>query len=118
MMNQALMSASTLSGDDVKNAQGENLGQVKDIMLDTENNRVAYYVLSFGGVLGVGDKLFAIPPEAMKLNTNDNCFIMDIDKDRLKKAEGFDKDHWPNMADPTFRSNLYQHYGITDRFAA
>ena len=118
MKNQILMSASTLRGDDVKNNQGENLGEVKEIMLDTENNRVAYYVLSFGGVFGVGDKLFAIPPEAMKLNTNDNCFILNIDKDRLKKAEGFDKDHWPDMADPTFRSNLYQHYGITDRFAA
>lgn len=118
MTNQILMSASTLSGDDVKNAQGEDLGHVKDIMLDTENNRVAYYVLSFGGVLGMGDKLFAIPPEAMKLNTNDKCFILNIDKERLKKAEGFNKDQWPNMADPTFRSNLYQHYGITDRFAA
>ena len=107
MTNQILMSASSLSGDNVKNAQGENLGDVKDIMLDTQNNRVVYYVLSFGGLLGMGDKLFAIPPEAMKLNTNDNCFILNIDKDQ-----------WPNMADPTFRSNLYQHYGITDRFAA
>jgi len=118
MTNQILMSASTLNGDDVKNAQGEDLGHVKDIMLDTENNRVAYYVLSFGGILGMGDKLFAIPPEAMKLNTNDKCFILNIDKERLKKAEGFNKDQWPNMADPTFRSNLYQHYGIADRFAA
>lgn len=117
MINPILMSASSLNGDDVKNAQGENLGHVKDIMLDTENNRVVYYVLSFGGVLGMGDKLFAIPPEAMKLNTDDKCFILNIDKDRLDKAEGFDKDQWPNMADPTFRSNLYQHYGITDRFA-
>jgi len=118
MKNQTLMSASTLSGDDVKNVQGETLGHVKDIMLDTENNRVAYYVLSFGGLLGVGDKLFAIPPEALKLNTNDNCFILNIDKDLLKKAEGFDKDQWPDMADANFRVNLYRHYGITDRFAA
>ena len=118
MTNSTLLSASTLSGDDVKNSQGESLGHVKDIMLDTENNRIAYYVLSFGGFIGVGDKFFAIPPEAMKLNTNDKCFTLNIDKDRLKKAEGFDKDNWPNMADPAFRSNLYQHYGITDRFAA
>ena len=118
MTNQILLSASTLNGNDVKNAQGESLGHVKDIMLDTANSRVAYYVLSFGGLLGMGDKLFAIPPEAMKLNTNDKCFILNIDKDRLKNAEGFDKDKWPNMADPTFRTNLYQHYGMTDRFAA
>jgi len=118
MTNQTLMSASSLSGDDVKNAQGESLGHVKDIMIDTQNNRVAYYVLSFGGLFGVGDTLFAIPPEAMELNTKDQCLILNIDKDRLKKSEGFDKDHWPNMADPTFRTHLYRHYGITDRFAA
>ena len=118
MTNSMLMSASSLNGDDVKNAQGENLGHVKDIMLDTENNRVAYYVLSFGGLLGMGNKLFAIPPEAMKLNTDEKCFVLNIDKDRLENADGFDKDQWPNMADSTFRSNLYQHYGITDRFAA
>ena len=115
-MNQVLISAATLNGDDVKNAQGENLGHVKDIMLDTQNNRVAYYVLSFGGLLGMGDKLFAVPPEAMKLNTNDNCFILNIDKDLLQNADGFDKDRWPDMADPTFRSNLYKHYGIKDHF--
>ncbi len=118
MMNKTLISTSTLSGEDVKNAQGESLGHVKDIMLDTENNRVAYYVLSFGGLLGMGDKLFALPPEALKLNTADECFVLNIDKDRLKNAQGFDKDQWPNMADPTFRTNLYQQYGLTDRFAA
>lgn len=118
MINQPLLSASTLNGNDVKNAQGDNLGHVKDIMLDTENNRVAYYVLSFGGLFGVGDKLFAIPPEAMKLNTNDKHFVLNIDEERLKNAEGFNKDQWPNMADATFRDNLYEHYGITDRFAA
>jgi sporulation protein YlmC with PRC-barrel domain len=118
MTNQILMSASTLNGEDVKNVQGESLGHVKDIMIDTENNRVAYYVLSFGGVLGMGNKLFAIPPEAMRLNRNDECFILDIDKQRLDQANGFDKEEWPDMADSTFRSNLYQHYGITDRFAA
>lgn len=117
MTNQKLMSASSLNGKDVKNAQGESLGDVKDIMLDTENNSVVYYVLSFGGLFGLGDKLFAIPPEAMKRNTKDECFILNIDKDRLKEAKGFDKSHWPNMSDPTFRNDLYKHYGITDRSA-
>lgn len=116
--NQNLMSASSLHGEDVKNEQDESLGELKDIMLDTENNSVAYYVLSFGGLFGLGDKYFAIPPEAMKLNTKDSGFILNIDKARLKDAEGFDKDNWPDMADPTFRSNLYKRYGMTDRLAA
>ena len=118
MLNKHLLSASTLNCNDVKNAQKESLGHVKEIMLDTDNNRIAYYVLSFGGWLEMGDKLFAIPPEAMKLDTQNKCFILDIDKKNLKNAEGFDEDHWPNMADSTFRSNLYSHYGITDRLVA
>lgn len=118
MTTQPFMPVSTLTGNDVKNAQGESLGHVKDIVLDTESNRVSYYVLSFGGMLNMGDKYFAIPPEAMKLNANDKCFILNVDKERLKKAEGFNKGQWPNMADPAFRSNLYQHYGIVDSFAA
>jgi sporulation protein YlmC with PRC-barrel domain len=118
MSNKQLLSAATLNGNDVKNAQGESLGHVKDIMLDTASNRIAYYVLSFGGWLEMGDKLFAIPPEAMKLDTENKCFILNIDKKNLKNAEGFDKDSWPNMADSTFRTNLYNHYGLTDRLVA
>ena len=118
MLNKQLLSALMLNGNDVKNAQGENLGHVRDIMLDTVNNRIGYYVLSFGGWLEVGDKLFAIPPEAMKVNMEDKSFILNVDKENLKNAEGFDKDNWQDMADSTFRSNLYSHYGITDRLVA
>jgi len=118
MSHLPLRSASSLEGDEVKNAEGENLGHVKDIMIDTDNNRVAYFVLSFGGMLGMGDKLFAIPPEAIRMDKSAECFVLNVEKERLKKAKSFDKDNWPDMADSTFRRNLYQHYGYTDRFAA
>jgi hypothetical protein len=81
-------------------------------MLNTQTNEIAYYVLSFGGVFGMGDKLFAIPPEAMELDTEDECFTLNVSVEQLENAEGFDKDNWPNMADPAFRTNLYNHYGI------
>ena len=111
---QPIMSASSLEGDSVKNAQGEDLGTIKEIMLDTENQSIAYYVLSFGGFLGMGDDLFAIPPEAMRLDTQNKCFVLNVDKEKLKQADGFDKDHWPNLADPSFRKNLYSHYGVQE----
>lgn len=113
-MYQPVLSASTLCGDKVKNSQGENLGTIEEVMLDTESHRIAYYVLSFGGFLGLGDKLFAIPPEAMELNTKEKCFTLNVDKERLKKAEGFGKDSWPNMADPSFRQSIYTHYGYNE----
>ena len=61
---QPVLSASTLNGDKVVNSYGEDLGKIEDFMLDLENGRIRYAVLSFGGFLGVGDKLFAIPPES------------------------------------------------------
>lgn len=119
MTNARILSSSSLVGDTVKNAQGEDLGEVKDIMICTKTNEVQYYVLSFGGILGLGDKLFAIPPEAMSVNSKDDCLTLNISKDLLKDAEGFDKDNWPDFADPAFRTSVYSAYGYNDsRMAA
>lgn len=106
-----LMTSDSLTGDSVVNAVGEDLGKIEAIMLDVPRGRVAYAVLSFGGFLGLGDKLFAIPWEALTLDAERECFILDIEKDRLKNAPGFDKDHWPAMADLQWASNIHTYYG-------
>ena len=93
------LSASTLIGDRVVNLKGEDLGKIEDFMLDPEQGRVGYAVLSFGGFLGMGDKLFAVPMQALKLAREEKRFILDVDKERLKNAPGFDKNHWPDMSD-------------------
>ena len=118
MKNNCVLSASTIEGNDVKNRQGEKLGTIKDIMICTTDNDVQYYVLSFGGFMGLGDKLFAIPPEAMECDTKNECFILNISKEQLEDAEGFDKDNWPNMSDPQFRDRIYGYYGYEYRQAA
>jgi hypothetical protein len=79
-------------------------------MVDINSGRIAYAVLSFGGVLKVGNKLFAIPWQALRLDAAKKQFILDVDKSVLEKAQGFDKDNWPDMADPKFGTNLYRHY--------
>lgn len=111
-MTQHLLSATTLEGTDVVNAQGENIGEIKDLMIDWQDGSVAYAVLSFGGFLGFGEKLFAIPLEAFDFDTSDTeKIILDIDKERLENAPGFDKDDWPANPDRTFISSVYTHYG-------
>jgi sporulation protein YlmC with PRC-barrel domain len=105
-----VMAADTLEGDDVVNAQGENLGDIKSIMIDVPSGRVAYAVLSSGGFLGIGDKLFAIPWSALTLDADNKCFILNIDKERLKNAPGFDKDHWPSMADQRWATEIHSYY--------
>ena len=107
-----VMDADTLIGDSVVNGAGEDLGEIKAIMLDVEDGRVAYAVLSFGGFLGMGNKLFAIPWSALTLDAGEKRFVLDIAKDRLDNAPGFDKDHWPAMADANWATKLHEYYGV------
>ena len=109
---QRVLPADSLTGDKVVNRQKEDLGTVQHLMIDLDKGRVAYAVLSFGGVLGFGDKLFAIPWSALKLDTEERQFILDVDKKLLEGAPGFDKDHWPNMADRAWDAELSKHYGF------
>lgn len=106
-----LMGADTLLGNSVRNEQDENLGDIKEIMLDVPKGRIAYAVLSFGGLFGMGDKLFAVPWNALRLDTINHCFVLDVTKDRLENAPGFDKDHWPDMADQSWQSSVHSYYG-------
>ena len=107
-----VLSSSSICSDHVKNAAGDDLGKIEDLMIDLHSGRIAYAVLSFGGFLKMGNKLFAIPWEALKVDTINKVFILHVEKTRLENATGFDKDNWPNMADPTFGSTLYRHYGL------
>jgi sporulation protein YlmC with PRC-barrel domain len=108
-----VLSASTLTGDRVYNAEGDNLGTIKEIMIDVDLGRVAYAVLSFGGFLGMGDKRFAIPFEALRVDTRNERVILDVPKERLESAPGFDKDNWPLTADRRWGAEIHQHYGYT-----
>lgn len=107
-----IMAAATLTGETVNSTNGEALGKIEAIMLDVRSGRIAYAVLSFGGFLGVGEKLFAIPWSALVLDTHARCFILDVSKEKLERAPGFDKDHWPSMADARWATELHGYYDV------
>jgi hypothetical protein len=106
------LSATTIIGDPVKNRMREDLGKIEDLMIDLSSGRVAYAVLSFGGFLGMGNKLFAVPFKAMTVDTADHAFVLDVPKERLKEAPGFDKDNWPDVSDAGYRSQVYSFYNV------
>ena len=106
-----VLSASTLIGHKVYNSQGENLGDIKDVMLDVDLGKVAYAVLSFGGFMGMGDKLFALPFEAFRLEPKSDRILLDVPKDKLKNAPGFERDRWPSTADRSWGTRIHEHYG-------
>lgn len=107
-----LMGANTLIGDHIHNAQNEHLGDIKEIMLDMRTGKVAYAVMSFGGMFGIGDKLFAVPWTALTLDTVNKRFVLNIAKDRFANAPGFDKDAWPDMTDAAWVNDLHSYYGV------
>ena len=110
------LSTSTLTGTDVRNRDGENLGDIKDFMLDVESGRVIYAVLDFGGFLGIGDKYFAVPLEAFEADTTREELVLNVTKDKLENAPGFDKNNWPATPDASFVESVYDFYGQREAY--
>lgn len=110
-MSNYLLSSGTITGDQVVNAQGDDLGNIKDLMINPEDGKVEYAVLDFGGFLGMGDKFFAVPFTQFGVDRDKHRMVLNVDKDRLKEAPGFDKDNWPDFADAEFTSSVNSFYG-------
>lgn len=106
------LSATSITGTNVTNLQNESLGEIEDLMIDLNTGRVSYAVLSFGGILGIGDKLFAVPLESFSVDADNENFVLNMDKDRLEDAPGFDKNDWPATSDTGFRDRVYSYYEI------
>lgn len=109
--NLRIQKASEIIGRSVQDDRGENLGKIKDLVIDPDRNRISYVVLTFGGFLGFGDKLFAMPTGVLQMPGTGGYAVLSVDKEHLKAAKGFDKDHWPNLADAKVASGIYEFYG-------
>ena len=95
------IAANALSAADVRSAAGENVGKIVDFMLDTEQGSVVYAVLAVGGVLGVGAKMLAIPPEDLRLDAGRRCLELAVDTEALAAAPGIDRANPPEAAEAT-----------------
>lgn len=112
-MNYNIVNCDDVVGVTVKNAQDEDLGKVEAIMLDKMSGKVAYVVLSYGGFLGMGDKLFALPWSIFSYDLSDDCFRIPLNNEKLKNSPGFDKDNWPDMRDAAWNTSIHNYYGTT-----
>lgn len=91
--------ASFIIGTDVVTPDGESLGDIHDIVLDPRTGRVTYCVVSFGGFLGMRRKLFAIPFSAFGYDLAEDEYVLNISKQRMLAAPGFNAAQWPAFAD-------------------
>ncbi|HEY7773079.1 MAG TPA: PRC-barrel domain-containing protein [Marinagarivorans sp.] len=110
-MTPHLLSASSLNHYDVVDAEGEKIGKIKDVMIDWAEGRVGYVVLAFGGIMGLGEKLFAIPVDQFLFRGEDRKeLVLNVSKEHLKAAPGFNSDDWPEFSDAEFTNSVYRHY--------
>ncbi len=108
--------ASQITGMSVNNPQGDTLGSVNDIVIDAESGRVRYAALSYGGFLGFGDTLVAVPWEAFTVQKiegrNEYNLVLNATEEQIKGATGFDQNNWPDFADRELTRELDAQYGI------
>lgn len=107
-----VLKASDLIGTKVQGIDGKNLGQIKDLVIDPADGSIEYAVLDFGGFLGVGDKYFAVPWEALQRDQSGKKIALDSSKKDLKDAPGFDKNHWPDLSDSQQQVVIYEFYDV------
>ena len=106
-----VVSASKIIGEAVVNRQNEDLGKIHELVIDAKEGRLAYAVLSFGGFMGMGNKLFALPWKAFEFARTENKLILNVDKEKLKTAPGFEKgDEWPDFSDTLWGESIYHYY--------
>ncbi|MCB0412176.1 MAG: PRC-barrel domain-containing protein [Bdellovibrionales bacterium] len=107
----SLISMGSLKHDRVRNRKGEDIGKIEEFMIDIQSGKIEYAVLSFGGFLGMGNKLFAIPWKALGLYEDEKTFLMDVDKELLERSPGFSRNDWPDFADHSFLDHIDRYYG-------
>ena len=99
-------------GSQVINGKGETLGKIENLVVDIDSGRILYAVLGSGGVLGLGDKLFPVPWEALAALPSEGIFFLNKSKEQMGKAPFYNKSNLPDMTDLHWGEDIFKHYGI------
>jgi len=108
-----MVPSSRVKSYNVVNPEGDDLGQVQEFMLDLCNGRIAYAIVSFGGIMGITDKWFALPWDIMAWSEEKKKFVVDMPREVLEKSPSINKDKWPEEIDLSWLSHCYSHYGCS-----
>lgn len=100
-----------VQGMDIYNLKGEEIGVVESVTIDTDKGDIAYVVISHGGFLGMGEKMFAVPWKEFRMTNDRDALVLNVSEKTLENAPGFDEDNWPNMGDPNWRNRIDSYYG-------
>ncbi len=113
----SLFRASQLIGMSIQNPAGKDVGDINDLVMDANTGKIRYAAVTYGGFLGIGNKMFAVPFEAFKFERDQDdadrsVLILNINEQKLEGAVGFDEENWPDFADNKFTEELDKRYGV------
>jgi sporulation protein YlmC with PRC-barrel domain len=111
MQDAVLLRSKTLFEYRVKSPHGEDLGKIEEVMIDMEIGRVAYAVLSFGGLLGLGSKWVPVPWDAVALRPDEKVLLLKIEKEKIEKAPNFEAATLPELANRQWGAVIHTYYG-------
>jgi hypothetical protein len=101
-----LTRTSEVMGLSVKDVADKDAGKIEDLLVDL-HGKVSYAIVSFGGLLGIGDKLYAVPWDAMVIDREHKTAYLDVDKETLERAPSFAKDRYPDQSDHDWGSKTH-----------
>lgn len=109
--------SSTLTGLDVVNEKGKSLGSVSDMVIDLETGQIQYVATSYGGFLGIGDKLFAIPWKSLRFthdkgDPDQRLLVLDMPQEALENAPGFNQNAWPGTEESEYWVKVDKFYKV------
>ena len=103
---------SNIIGTNVVSPKNEDLGKVEEVVIDVFNGRIAYLILSFGGFLGMGGKLYAVPWKALHYDNELGVYVLNLAKEQIERAPGFEKETWPEFTDERWNRNVHSYYEL------
>jgi sporulation protein YlmC with PRC-barrel domain len=108
---------SEVLGKEVKKSAEEKVGKIDEVAVDLEVGRIIYVLVTSGGVVGVGDKTLAVPPQLFRIEPSPKTVSVTVDKSRFDDAPRYDHGQWEETAKPDRIAEIYRHYGQEPRFS-
>lgn len=105
-----LIPADRVNGTDVVSKTGEKLGKIEDVAIEKISGDVAYAILSFGGLLGIGARYHPVPWKLLKYDTDKRAYVIPMNKGDLEQAPTIDETELSGWSDELSRNSIYQFY--------
>ena len=112
-MNFNTSSTFSLNGNIVKNHKGEIIGSIREIMVNLDEGKFVYAVLSLEGLDGLSDRYLAIPWSNITIDQENKCCIVNMSREHLETSPGFDKDHWPQANNVAYLTKVFDYHKVS-----